>query len=145
MKYILIGTLVINSIALVAPINFAPLLDTNWDTNAWTNHVAYLEGTGSFGADHYGAVLVSHTYGPLEDIVNLTIGDEIRIYDNNNYHYYEITQIETIYQLDRLLDLITSDEPLLVLMICHPDNPELMRYTIIARYIRTDTGASING
>lgn len=145
MKYILIGTLVINSIALVTPINLAPRTDTNWDTNAWTNHVSYLEDTGYFGQQQFGAVLVSHTYGPLEDIVNLTIGDEIRIWENYNYHYYEITQIETIYQLDRLLDLITSNEPLLVLMICHPDNPELMRFTIIAQYIRTDTGVTING
>jgi len=130
-----VGQLYIPSQNINEPIYFSKLEDGQWDRSVWDNgNVAWLDQTGWIDTD-FNTVLVSHTDGPLHDIIWLAIGDIIYISDDNYVATYSV--ISTVIQdYSDLSATYQSGGPKMSMTICFGDN---QRYTVQAERISIES------
>lgn len=129
------GRLYIPAIDLNEEIHYAPVLVNEkgkhyWDQAYWEGYkVAYLGGVhGDPWIDDltYNVILVSHTYGPLHDIIYLALGDEIYIEDGKYEALYKVSEIY-ITDISDTLPVGGSLDPIVTLIICWGDGRYVVR------------------
>lgn len=105
---------------------FAPMENNTWKSQYWENSVAHLGATGWL--DQYNTVLVSHTDGPLHDILYLQVGDDVLVWDANTIRLYKVVSIQIVskYAVE-VIDQFNGSA--LTLMVCYGDD---YRYVVRA-------------
>lgn len=112
------GTLVIPAIGVNEPIYFAPLENKTWDPIYWNQRVAHLGGTDWHG--NFNTVLVSHSFGPLQHIPDLLLGDEIWVYIDGYQYIYIVDTIYTTHWTD-ISPVQPTRSGIITLIICVND------------------------
>jgi sortase (surface protein transpeptidase) len=130
-----VGQLYIPSQNINEPIYFSKLENQQWDRSVWDNgNVAWLDQTGWIDSE-FNTVLVSHTDGPLHDIIWLAVGDIIYISDDNYVATYVVT-VTVIQDYNDLSVTYQSGGPIMSMTICWQDD---QRYTVQAERISIES------
>jgi len=101
------------------PVYTAYIEDNKWNEEYWNQQLAWLDGTGWVN-NNYPPVIVSHTYGYLNEILYYDENSRIYIYEYPYTYTYKFTYLETISTNDELTRRYTQQNSELLLMICDP-------------------------
>lgn len=130
-----VGHLLIPSQNIDEDIYLSRLNNRTWDRSVWdAGNVAWLDQTGWI-YDDFNTALVSHTNGPLHDILWLAVGDLIYIDDGNYVATYIVTETIIRDVTDILSVTSQSHGPMVTLSVCFGDHE---RYVVRAERVSLD-------
>jgi LPXTG-site transpeptidase (sortase) family protein len=133
-----VGHLYIPSQNIDEDIYFSRLSNRQWDRSVWDNgNVAWLDQTGWIDSD-FNTALVSHTDGPLHDILWMAVGDLVYIEDDQYIATYVVT--ETIIEDVNDVLSVTSQTggPRMTMSVCFGVN---QRYIVRAERVSLEAKA----
>lgn len=132
----ILGSIFIPKIALWKPIIFVPLEDKSYDLSDLWWRVGILEGTAQLEpgkrTPEGNTVLVGHTPGSFEDISELSHGDLIHLWTEDQVLTYMVTEIRLVME-DQVEVLDPTEEPTVTLITCIPKSAD-KRLIIVATY-----------
>lgn len=111
-----------------------------WDQSVWdADRVAWLDQTGWIDTD-LNTAFVSHTDGPLHDILWMAVGDYVYVSDSNYVATYIVTETIITSEYDVIAVVAQSGGPRMTMSVCW-GNQE--RYIVRATRVSLETIAAV--
>lgn len=114
----LVGTLIISDINLYEPIHSLPIENRTYDTSELNYGANFLEGTSWNDLEWGRTVIIGHTPGAFENLIQLEVGDRIILLTDLYSLEYYVGDIRVVAVEDTSW-LMPTSVPTLTLITCY--------------------------